>query len=287
MRKLLITSFLVAVLLAASAPVASAQEGRVNLLEPAVLPDATAAPTFTQYLTGIFNRGLQLAGILAVVMLAYAGAEYVSSSVNPAGKEDAKRRIKNTLTGLLLALAGYLILRIINPELVTFKEGFIEPITGEVGADFGPQTAVSKKTAADTAFLRKASVVSASQLSKTEQEMRERLTNAKITVNSAEFPRLQVAGLPVDIVQDLQDLSRACNCLLSLNAGSESAGHKTHGAGKKIVDIRTRDNPAVRTYIVRNGTRCGTSSKGEQYYCIGTDRFLDEQDPPHIHAEFH
>ena len=64
------------------------------------------------------SRTIAIAGILAVVVITYAGIEYmVSEAVS--SKEAAKKRIWSALSGLLLAFLSYLILYTLNPDLVT------------------------------------------------------------------------------------------------------------------------------------------------------------------------
>lgn len=64
---------------------------------------------------------LSAAVILALVMLVIGGVEYVGSAGNVSLLGDAKGRIINALLGLLLALAAWLILNLINPDLVDFS----------------------------------------------------------------------------------------------------------------------------------------------------------------------
>jgi hypothetical protein len=103
-----------------------------NLLAP--LPGGTASIDtsngFITYISQIFWFLLSAAGILAVLVLVFAGAEYVGSAGNPSVINDAKSRIWNAIIGLLLALAAYLILITINPNLINLKLT-IPPIPGK------------------------------------------------------------------------------------------------------------------------------------------------------------
>lgn len=73
------------------------------------------------YLTVIFTIGIGLAGVLAVLMIVIGGVQYIGSGMSPSGKEDAKGRITNAIFGLLLALTSWLILNVINPDLVSIN----------------------------------------------------------------------------------------------------------------------------------------------------------------------
>ena len=62
-----------------------------------------------------------IAGLAAFVMLVWGGFQYLSSAGNPAAIGDAKDKIKSALLGLLIILASFLILQVINPELTILK----------------------------------------------------------------------------------------------------------------------------------------------------------------------
>lgn len=82
--------------------------------------DGSCQTNFVQYLLGLFKLIIALSAILAVVMITYGGLEYIMSASFGA-KQDGKERITNAVVGLLLALASYLILYTINPNLVSLK----------------------------------------------------------------------------------------------------------------------------------------------------------------------
>lgn len=62
-----------------------------------------------------------ISGFAAFVMLIFAGFKYLASAGNPTAISDAKDIIKNALWGLLLILISYLILQVINPDLILLK----------------------------------------------------------------------------------------------------------------------------------------------------------------------
>lgn len=79
------------------------------------------AEGLTMYLAQLFWFLLSAAVILALVMLVIGGVEYVGSAGNTSLLGDAKARMLNALLGLVLALASWLILNLINPDLVEFS----------------------------------------------------------------------------------------------------------------------------------------------------------------------
>ncbi|TSC80308.1 MAG: histone-lysine N-methyltransferase SETD1 [Parcubacteria group bacterium Gr01-1014_29] len=109
----------------------TADAARYNLLAPLPGGDASVDATsggFQTYMAQLFWFILWGAIILALVMFVIGGVEYVGSAGNTSLLQDAKGRITNALLGLVLALAAWLILYTINPDLVIFELP-IEPIT--------------------------------------------------------------------------------------------------------------------------------------------------------------
>ena len=60
----------------------------------------------------------RLAGVLAFVMIVYAGFQYLTSGGNTAQQKDAQERIMNAIIGLVLLFAFYIILHTINPNIL-------------------------------------------------------------------------------------------------------------------------------------------------------------------------
>ncbi|GMQ95341.1 MAG: hypothetical protein BMS9Abin13_454 [Patescibacteria group bacterium] len=84
----------------------------------APLPGVKAGTGLGEYIQTLFQIGIGIAGVLAVLMLVVAGIEYIGGAGNPAAKSDAKERIRNALFGLILALSSWLILNTLNPDLL-------------------------------------------------------------------------------------------------------------------------------------------------------------------------
>lgn len=92
-------------------------------------PDGTThtvrCTTLSTYLTGMFKVGIGVAGALAFLMIVWGGFTYLSTDAIT-GKEEGKERIERALGGLVLALASYIILNTINPQLVNLDIYFGE-----------------------------------------------------------------------------------------------------------------------------------------------------------------
>jgi hypothetical protein len=86
-----------------------------------------ANPTLSSYLAGGYRLAIAGAGILAVLMIVVGGFNYISTD-SISGKETGKETIKGALGGLLLAFGSYIILQMINPNLVSLNLSFGPPL---------------------------------------------------------------------------------------------------------------------------------------------------------------
>ena len=84
---------------------------------------------------------------LAIFMIIRAGYEYMTSSDNADKKGRSKRRLQAAFGGLLLALGSVLILRTINPELVSFSIDFND-LEGVKNPDYETRDVWEKPTKA-------------------------------------------------------------------------------------------------------------------------------------------
>src|SRR3989344_3307138 len=94
--------------------------GFVTLADFSESPKLRGAYNTTElgpFLQKVFVGAISLGAILAVLRLAYAGFVYMASDLWTS-KEKAKEIITDTLLGLFLLLAIYLILKQINPQLL-------------------------------------------------------------------------------------------------------------------------------------------------------------------------
>ncbi len=71
-----------------------------------------------QYIAGVYNFGLMVAGFLAMVMIMIGGFMYIAAGGNQTIIGKAKERIFNAIIGLIILLLSYTILNTINPDLV-------------------------------------------------------------------------------------------------------------------------------------------------------------------------
>jgi len=73
---------------------------------------------FSTYVEGAFRLFIGVAGILAVVVIVYAGFTYMTTDAIQ-GKSEAKHMIKNAILGLLLAAGSWIILQTIGGDSLT------------------------------------------------------------------------------------------------------------------------------------------------------------------------
>lgn len=83
------------------------------------IPGAPRRNNFIEYLGDLYGFGIAIAAILAIFMIALGSFIYiVSSAGNSAKMGNAKDMIFNALYGLIIVLIAYLILFVVNPDLV-------------------------------------------------------------------------------------------------------------------------------------------------------------------------
>lgn len=143
LNNIFIRVFCLCLILFASFAFLANAETQYKLLAP--LPQGTAtvqadATGFSTYMTQLFWFLLSAAVILALVMIVIGGVEYVGSAGNTSLLGDAKGRILNALLGLLLAFSSWLILNLINPDLVDFG---LPPVNLSAGSPTLPTNAHS------------------------------------------------------------------------------------------------------------------------------------------------
>ena len=64
-----------------------------------------------------YEWAIVLGGLAVFVVLLYAGFQYLTSAGDPGKTKDARDRITSAIGGLVLLLASFILLNIVNPEL--------------------------------------------------------------------------------------------------------------------------------------------------------------------------
>lgn len=88
--------------------------------------------TLMTYLPTIFEFGIAVAIVLALIMIIWGGIMYMTTD-SWEGKSEGMAKIQNSLYGLGMALIAWLLLYTINPALVDFKNNeFLKTPTSQV-----------------------------------------------------------------------------------------------------------------------------------------------------------
>ena len=215
-----------------------------DLLEPLPLgPNNSEVPTVTTatYLPGLFRLIIGIAGVLAVVRIIWGGIQYMSTDAF-SGTNEAKNTIQNAIWGLLLAMAAWLIVYTINPNLVSFNLNIPaqQITTTTIPRDINlPDTGTG--------------------LSQQEAEMQLRAALIGIAT-----PVLQ--GIKQETISEVINLKNSCGCditVTSATGGTHNPGEYSHGNGWKI-DLRLTES--LTNYITRNYTKLANRSDGAQMY---------------------
>jgi hypothetical protein len=186
-------------------------------LQPNAFPGVTSSNNnLSTYLGNIFDLGIALAVVLALIMIIWGGI--IKMTTDSWNKQDeAKSKIENALYGLGLALISYVLLYTINPALVTWQGN---TLLGGGSASSGADATIRSQLASDG-----------------------------ITINKADCPTqtstncTSLDGLPSTAVTGLESLQTSCKtasggtgCVVV--TGGTEAGHVSHGQGIATVDVR-------------------------------------------------
>lgn len=82
---------------------------------------------FTTYVQYIFNLIIAISAVAAVLVIVAGGFKYVTTD-SFGGKSEGKKMIWEALKGLLLVLCSFLILRTIDPRLVSIPSTIVKPL---------------------------------------------------------------------------------------------------------------------------------------------------------------
>ena len=133
MRKFFAT-VIISIVLFSLAGFVFAQDRELEIEYPEIAgeqPEEVTTPV-TEYFKYIFNFLIWISGLIALVVLVYAGFQYFTSAGNPEAMNDAKSRIGAALLGILILFGSYLILITINPDLIVFHLPRLRPIISEL-----------------------------------------------------------------------------------------------------------------------------------------------------------
>jgi hypothetical protein len=238
------------------------QNTTVELLAEGI-PGIEGGQSFSSYLQSLFQLGIGVAVVLAVIQIVLGGFKYMTTDA-AGGKEEGKEKIRGAIYGLILALATVLILQTINPNIVSLKINFSDVQNTTTGGTSGGQAPNSAE----------------------EQSARDQLKALGVEITNNNPPCsptrksncTNVSGFPAGTLEEIGALKNACvemasGCSVSINGGTETYGHKTHGVGIPFVDLAK--NPELDTYITSNAS-CSSVTPIGTLYRIGSNNYVNE-----------
>ncbi len=174
-------------------------------------------------------------------VLIYGAILYTVSAGNTSKQQDARSWITGAIWGLALLLAAYLILYTINPDLVNISQtqGFLNKLIKPV--------TISKPTIED--------LYRSNDDSKTRIYLESKGNDIGINKDACKSLEdtncTSVANLPQNAVDGVIKIKKECDaystafykspdasqCLVFITGGTE-AGHKEHGPGQAVLDLR-------------------------------------------------
>ncbi len=90
-------------------------------------------PSIEEYVKRLYTYLISIAGIVAGIMIVWAGTKWLTSAGSPEKITDAKKKIGNAVLGLILVLGSYVILQTVNPALVELHIPAVKIIRKELG----------------------------------------------------------------------------------------------------------------------------------------------------------
>jgi hypothetical protein len=103
--------------------------------------DPAGDKPLSKYLNIMIRIVIGIAAVLAMIMIVVGGIQYMTSELI-SSKEEGKKRISNAILGLIIALGSYVLLFMVNPDLLKVEPGlestFLEFEESESSIGFVP-----------------------------------------------------------------------------------------------------------------------------------------------------
>ena len=236
---------LVAVTFLAILPVVvTAQAGG---LVPCSGPDCT-----TESVVGLVNNLIgwliSALGVIAVIVMVYAGFKLVMSAGNENEWGKAKELFQNVIIGIILILAAWLII-----------DTVLKGLTGKGLDGWTKELAAPVPNLSNPSITGNSNVAGAGQY--TDTEARQALAAAGITVWESSPGATSLANINQATINEAVSLKQACGCQVIVTGGTESgvhaSGQYSHSSGYKI-DLD--DTSGLNNYITSNYTYVGPRS---------------------------
>ncbi|OGL98231.1 hypothetical protein A2318_01315 [Candidatus Uhrbacteria bacterium RIFOXYB2_FULL_45_11] len=120
-------------------PILNVEIPGLKFSDPIITATTIKTSFVADYLNAIYAFLIGTATIIAIVMIMVGGLQYTIGAASSAQVEKGKDRIKNGVTGLVLLLCVFLVLKTTNPQLVLQKMIELQNVQ-EVEYNFSPET---------------------------------------------------------------------------------------------------------------------------------------------------
>jgi hypothetical protein len=249
--------------------------------------NSTSTNPLVALLTNVFNFGIAIAIVSALVMIIWGGIIKMTTD-SWQGQDEAKTKFTNALYGLGLALIAYIILYTINPCLVLFgqKEACNNQLLFPITANQQTGTNGAANTTAGTQLAQAGIQITSSGGCDTQ---------TKSTCTS-------LTGLPQSAIDGLIEVQKNCSnynpntktggCI-TMTGGTE-VGHTYHGPGQAVVDVSytpqavqaLEDSSMTNkmNYQYDNTYVCERYNK--PLACSSCDAYIGTEDKCHIHIQW-
>lgn len=99
----------------------------INTVQAVSLPEFSKTSDLPAFISSVYSFALTIVGIAVFIRILYGGFLLLTAAGNTAKVTDARDKIKNAVIGAILLFAAYLILYVINPDLVSNAFKFTIP----------------------------------------------------------------------------------------------------------------------------------------------------------------
>lgn len=213
-----------------------------------------------------------LIGVVVVlfgVLVFIAGFNLVTSQGNPSALSDAKARFVNTIIGLLIILAAWLIVDTIMRGLGVQNMQRTGPLPWhqvQCQVQIGPETRMEAANANIPTSLPSNFTPGTGAGGLASSTVRSQLQAGGVRDGGRV---ISYEGLRPHAIEGVIAMNRECNCNITVTEATGGVhsrnGQYRHDNGYKI-DIRTRDNPALVSWVQQNFQPAGQWSNGTQVY---------------------
>jgi len=287
------------------------------------IPGAKGVSSFPDYIQGIYKFGIWTVGLAALFMLSVGGFIYLSSGGNTATISKAKTYIWDAIIGLALALLAYLILYVINPDLVNVNLGRFSQVGGNLPINVSvPEGTTAVAPVVNNAYkagMTPSNVADCTTLAGTAwpSDATERAAITPVTAKPDNCAKVgssgctSLSGMPNSALSLLQNLGAEClafnsKCKIVVTGGTEYWLHGNncqkatyHKPGNPVFDIGKGSSSAEFTdptngYLAKKGSYVCTYKSGGAVYALpvatstGTKNiYLWDEDSSHWHASIY